>query len=50
MRVLRPGAESRSCPGDEHGGSGRDSGVGGWGVLLGRREVGGKEMVEGRVR
>lgn len=41
MRVLRPSAESRSCPGDECGGRGN---------LLGRREVGGNEMVEGRAR
>lgn len=47
MRVLRPGAESRSCPGDERGGNGRD---GGRGNLLRCREVGGREMVEGRVR
>lgn len=48
MRVLRPGTESRSCPGDTRGGNQRDRG--GPGNLLGRRQVGGKEMVEGRVR
>lgn len=47
MQEPRAGTEHRSCSGDWHGANGRDRG---WVNRLGKREVGGKETVEGRVR